>query len=87
MQKGFVYILEDENGSYYVGSTVDVERRLRQHRGGHTQTTAKMRGLRLVLSQEYDSLEKARKVELKIKRLKRKDYLAKMVSEGLIRIK
>jgi len=41
---------------------------------------------KLVFSQEYPSIEIARKVERKIKKLKRKDYIEKMVAEGYIKI-
>lgn len=85
--KGYVYILEDSLRRYYVGSTSDLPRRLRQHRSGHTQTTDRMLDWKVVLEQEYDSLETARGVERKIKGLKRKDYIRKMVEDGRIRIK
>jgi putative endonuclease len=84
--KGYVYILKDTVGKFYVGSTNDVDRRLNQHISGHTQTTNRMTAPNLVLVQEYDSLVIARKIERKIKGLKRKDYIEKMVKEGYIRI-
>lgn len=77
--KGYVYILKDRDGRYYVGSTSHVPRRLAQHEHGHTQTTHRMNQPMLVLVQEYENLTKARKVERKIKKLKRKDYIEKMV--------
>jgi len=45
-----------------------------------------MKNLEIVLSQEYTTLTEARRVERKIKKLKRKDYLGKMVADGYIRI-
>lgn len=85
-KKGYVYILKDKGGKFYVGSTDNLERRLKQHKSGHTQTTRNMDNFKIVLKQEYDSLDLARKVELKIKKLKRKDYVEKMVNDGYIRI-
>jgi putative endonuclease len=85
--KGTVYILKDEEGKFYVGSTNDLERRMRQHQLRYTQTTRNMRAPKLVLAQEYSSLSAARKVERRIKNLKRKDYIESMVSAGCIRIK
>ena len=82
--KGYVYILKDSKGKFYVGSTTDVKRRLDQHSSGHTQTTKRMDKPCLVLVQEYDSLIMARNIERKIKNLKRKDYIEKMVNEGYI---
>ena len=85
--KGYVYILESEkNKRYYIGSTDDVARRLEQHNAGYVYTTKRMLPVKLVLVQEYESLTKARLIELKIKRLKRKDYINKMVGEGKIKL-
>ena len=84
--KGYVYILKDENQKLYVGSTDNISRRLKQHNTKHTATTARMQLPRLVLAQEYPSLEIARKVERKIKKLKRKDYIEKMIKDGYIKV-
>ena len=81
-----VYILKNESGKFYVGSTDNLERRLHQHSLGHTQTTRNMKSFILVLKQNYPSLEMARKIERKIKQLKRKDYIEKMVKEGYIKL-
>lgn len=85
--KASVYILKDINGRFYVGSTTDINRRLKQHKYNHTHTTHRMNNPRLALSQEYGSLEEARVVERKIKKLKRKDYIEKMVEEGAIKMR
>ncbi len=84
--KGFVYILKDEKEKFYIGSTTDIKRRLRQHGSAHTQTTHRMQKPKLVLLQEYNSLKTAREIERKIKNLKRKDYIEKMINDGYIRI-
>jgi putative endonuclease len=84
--KGYVYILKDSTGKFYVGSTNNLERRFKQHNSGHTYTTRRMGELELVFSQEFDTLEKARNIELKLKRLKRKDYIRKIVEDGYIKI-
>lgn len=85
--KGFVYILKDENGRCYIGSTTDLERREKQHQQGHTWTTQRFTNPRLVFSQEYPTLAEARIIELRLKRLKRKDYLEKIIKDGFIKIK
>ena len=83
----FVYILESESGRYYVGSTLDMNERLRHHVGGYTPSTKRLRRVRLALQQEYKTLAEARIVEEKLKKLKRKDYIQKIVREGYIKIK
>ncbi|TSC54684.1 MAG: Uncharacterized protein LiPW30_150 [Parcubacteria group bacterium LiPW_30] len=59
---------------------------MRQHSLGHTQTTRKMKSPALVFVQEYETLQIARRVESKIKKLKRKDYVEKMVRDGYLKI-
>ena len=72
IKKGYVYILKDRNGKFYVGSTDNLERRFKQHKNGHTQTTRNMNDFEIVLKQEYGSLKLARKIELKNKKIKKK---------------
>jgi putative endonuclease len=87
MSKGMVYILQDETSRYYIGSTSDLARKLKQHSQGQTPTTHRFKNPKLVFSQEYPTLPDARKVELKLKRLKRKDYIANIIQDGFIKIK
>ena len=84
--KGYVYILESLDHKFYIGSTDNLERRFKQHNSGHTHTTKRMGELKLVFSQKFDTLEEARKVEFKLKRLKRKDYIEKIIRDGHIKI-
>lgn len=84
--KCFVYILQSENGTYYVGSTTDVAKRLKQHNSGHTYSTHRMGKLNLVFSQEFESVLQARGMETKIKAWKRRDYIDKIVQDQVIKI-
>lgn len=83
----FVYILKSAKGKLYIGSTDNLLRRLKQHRGGHTQTTRNMINFSLVFSQKYEDLKIARDIERRLKKLKRRDYIEKIIKEGYIRIK
>ena len=83
----WVYILQTKSGNYYIGSTTNIDSRLKHHMGGHTPSTKSMGVEKLLLRQEYKTLRQARVVEQKIKSLKRKDYIDKMVKDGYIKIK
>ena len=83
----FVYILENKLGRYYVGSTLDMRARLRHHVGGYTPSTRRLGTVHLVLHQEYKTLAEARSVERKLKKLRRKDYIRKIIEQGYIKIK
>ena len=56
----YTYILECANGQYYVGSTVDLERRLKEHRAGlGGWFTRRHRPVKLVFYERYSSVEEA----------------------------
>ncbi|HEY4477941.1 MAG TPA: GIY-YIG nuclease family protein [Candidatus Paceibacterota bacterium] len=82
----FVYILKNEDGKYYVGSTVDIEQRLRHHQGGYTPSTHRMGKLELVFSQKFETLKDARNIESRLKKFKRRDYIERIVNDGFIKI-
>ncbi|MBI2109283.1 MAG: GIY-YIG nuclease family protein [Parcubacteria group bacterium] len=83
----YVYILQNENGRYYVGSTSNLEKRMQHHRGGYTPSTRRLKAFQLVFSQKYDSLFEARDIERRLKKLKRHDYLQKIIRDGKIQMK
>ncbi len=81
----YVYILKSNKGKYYIGSTVDIGKRIKQHKQGSTPSTHRMGNMGLVFSQEFKTLKDARSVEYKLKRLKRRDYIEKIISDGFIK--
>ena len=84
----YVYILESlRDGRYYVGSTKDLDKRLNHHKKGFTPSTKRFGGVKLVFQQEFQLLKDARYIENRLKRLKRKDYLDKIVKDGYVKIK
>lgn len=85
--KGYVYILKNSDHKFYIGSTNNLEKRLKQHNTGHTHSTRRMSGLELVFKQEYESLNEARKIENKLKKLKRHDYIEKIIKNGFIKMR
>ena len=84
---GYVYLLEDERGMFYVGRSMDPAARFKRHLGGFVHTTQRMKNPKVSLVQEYPTIEIAKKVELKLKKFQRKDYLGKIVKEGYIKMK
>ena len=55
--KGYMYILECADGSYYTGSTTDLELRLQQHQSGEgANHTRKRLPVRLVYYEEFDRI-------------------------------
>lgn len=77
---GILYILRSlVNDRYYIGSTNNLERRLVEHNFGRLKYTQLTRPFKLVFSQRYESLSKARSIEYKLKRLKRRDIIDRIV--------
>ena len=68
MKPFFVYLLRCADGSYYVGHTDELERRVVQHQAGEVEGyTHERRPVELVWSQETGSREEALSAELRIK--------------------
>lgn len=85
---GFVYILESErNGSFYIGSTIHIDVRLFEHNDGRVIATRFRRPWRLVLKKYYPTIQQARRVEYRIKRLKNRKIIEQMIEDQDIRIK
>jgi putative endonuclease len=84
MKNGFLYILKDDGDHIYIGSTDDINRRIQQHICGGTYTTRRMYNAKLVFSQNFETLEKARKAELWLKKIKRRDYIEKIIQDGMM---
>ena len=60
MREGWMYILECCDGSYYTGSTIDLQRRLNQHQAGvGANHTKKRLPVKLVYSEEYQRIATA----------------------------
>lgn len=58
--KGYMYILECADGSYYTGSTNDLDARVIEHQNGEGANYTKKRlPVRLVYFEEYDRIDDA----------------------------
>lgn len=60
MPRGFMYILECSDGSYYTGSTVDLERRIYEHQNKiGANYTKKRLPVKLIYYEEYPRIDEA----------------------------
>lgn len=84
--KGYIYILLNKKNNYYIGSTNNLKRRLNQHYTGKVVSIRAYLPLKCVLSQEYNDLKIARRIELKLKKLKRRDYIDKIITQREIKM-
>lgn len=74
-----VYVLRDKDGKLYKGLTNNLERRVKEHNGGHTITTSRMRDFEVVYKEEYKDFEVARKRELYFKTATGRRLLKKLL--------
>jgi len=82
----FVYILKSlRNNRFYIGSTNNLERRLKEHSSGKSKYTSEILPIKLVFKQKFRSLQIARKVESWLKKQKSASLIQKIVREGIIR--
>jgi putative endonuclease len=80
MAEAWVYLLRCRDGSLYTGWTVDLERRLDQHRAGMgSRYTASRLPISLELAVPMPNRTAARQEEARIKRLPRAAKLALLV--------
>ncbi|MCX6823063.1 MAG: GIY-YIG nuclease family protein [candidate division SR1 bacterium] len=81
--KGFVYVLEMNNGQYYIGSTRNIENRLHEHQNGEDRTTKKHLPVKLLCVKEYTTIKEAIHIEIKLKKGKSRSYTEKFMNQGL----
>lgn len=73
----YVYILQCGDGTYYTGSTTDLERRLTAHREGSGAKYTRGRGpLQLVYREKMESWSAALRREAAIKKLSKAEKMA-----------
>jgi len=63
----WMYILRCSDNSYYVGSTIDLQRRVRDHNDGNgAQYTAQRRPVELVYATEFADIQQAYAAEKQV---------------------
>ena len=83
----YLYILcNQQTDRYYIGSTIDLKRRIKQHQLGYTRTTRVLETFELVYKEEYKTITEARNREHKLKSYKSKKYIKWLISNKNSRI-
>jgi len=84
---GYVYILQSEkNGTFYLGSTNNIEKRFFEHQQGKVKATRYLLPLKLQFCQKYNALKEARQIECKLKKFKRRDIIERIIKERRIEV-
>jgi putative endonuclease len=79
----YTYILQSEiDGSFYIGSSSDVERRFIEHNLGQSPYTSKKKPWKLVYKEEFDTKEKAIKREKFLKKQRNKEFYKRLINQN-----
>ena len=78
-----MYILFSEKlNKFYIGACIDIERRLYEHNIGHSKFTASGVPWMLKYTEEFETLQEAKKRELYIKKMKSRKYIEDLIVKG-----
>jgi len=76
----YVYILQSEkDGSFYIGHTADLKKRVRRHNQSRSLFTKAKAPWKLIYQEEFSSRSEASKREQKIKQKKNRAYIEHLV--------
>lgn len=80
-----VYILESKkDGSYYIGSTDNFEKRLARHNKGLSRYTKNKRPWVLVYKEDYAARNEAKKREYYLKSFKSRKAIENLIKDGSV---
>jgi len=78
----YTYIIRSEkNGRFYIGSTENLERRLKEHENGNTPSLKKRGPFKLIYKEPHPTRAEARNRENQIKRFKSGNAFKKLLRE------
>jgi len=80
----YLYILKTIKDTYYIGSTANIEERLKYHRAGRVKSTQDRLPVTLVFKEFHKNKAEAQKKEYKFKRWKNKKMIEKVIQLGPI---
>jgi len=84
MKQSGVYILQSEkNKRYYIGSTDNIKRRLKEHNIGKVMATKNLRPLITKVFIKCNDLTEAKISEYRLKNYKRRDIVEKVINDSI----
>ena len=79
----YMYILfSEKRDRFYIGSTDDVQRRLKDHNQGKSKSTRAGRPWTLVYSETFQSRPLAVRREMEVKKKKSRSYIQWLIQQG-----
>ena len=79
----FTYILYSEKlDKYYVGSCINLDRRIYEHNIGHSKFTSLGIPWKVEYFEEFETIQLAKARELQIKRMKSRKYIIELIAKG-----
>ncbi len=84
---GYLYIIQSiKNNMFYVGSTIDIINRLKEHNNGEVKATRNKGPWIIKFTKQYKTIKEAKQVEYKFKKMKSRKILKKIIQEQDIKI-
>ena len=72
----YTYIIESQqNARWYIGHSIKPTNRVKEHNSGQTRSTRNKGPWELIFIREFQSKLEANRFELKLKKLKNKEYI------------
>ena len=78
----FIYILKSEvDGSFYIGQTQDLAKRLEKHNKGLNRSTKNKRPWKIIFSKTFSTRSEAYKTEQYLKSLKKREAIINWIEK------
>ncbi len=75
-----VYVIQCDEGRYYIGSTNSLNRRLEEHNSGKSKWTSRFKNWKLVYKEEFENKTEGLKRERFLKEMKGGDIFKKIIN-------
>jgi len=79
----YLYVLKNKKGSYYIGTTNNIERRIQEHNNGKSKATKNRGPWNIVYTEKFRTRSQAMKREYYIKSQKSKKFIKNLVEKNI----